>query len=154
MKGIPIKRDWKTVIFSRSRGVWSSPYMSLFLPFTWPPLSPPTIPPTPSLLVCCVKCGSCGSVFNVFDALPGLRFDQWEKSSQPPLFTFTAVGCCVLSFHLSAPLFLHFSNVDLLFSSGLLDAVSFQLCLCYHNIQVPWDRAVYGKHITTGTVPG
>lgn len=40
-----------------------------------------------------------------------------------------------------------FCYVDAL-SLGFLAAVPLQLCLCGYNTQVPWDRAVYSKHIT------
>lgn len=157
MKDIPIKRNRKTAIFSLSWGAWSSPYVtlsSLHLTTTLH-IHPPFHPLLSSLLcnmsVCYVAlCFICVDCF----AWPSLCCGQWENSSQTPLFTLAAVGCHIPSLRLLASFFLHFSAVELLLYSWLLAAVPLQLCLCCHDVQVSWDRAVYGKHITKGTVPG
>lgn len=77
-------------------------------------------------------------------------FGQWENSSRTSLFTLAAVGCChILCLSLLASFFF------LLLSCYLLVCgVPVELCLCCHNIQFPWDRAVYGKLCTKDIVPG
>lgn len=73
MKGIPIKRNTKTIIFLLTRGAWSSPYVILAPPhFTPPPLCPPT-PLHPGLF--CNMQHTCGPrVLYALTARCGLHF--------------------------------------------------------------------------------
>lgn len=127
MKGTPIKRNRKKVIFSRSQGVWSSPYMSLSFPFTWPPFCPSTLPPTllpsPSVKLCCVICGSCGSLFYMRWLLCPAFTLLWPVREQLTNST-VYFRCCWLSHAVSPFAGLFPFNISLLlsrcFSLGLL----------------------------------
>lgn len=130
MKGIPIKRNWKTIIFILTRGVWSSPYVSLLLSFASPPLCPSALPPSPPLiLVCFVMCSSCGSVFYVLWLLH-LAFPLlWPVREQPINFSVYS-WCCWLSHTVS--LLVGLFIFTFLFRCLSLDfSLHFQLrCVC------------------------
>lgn len=152
MKGIPIRRNRKTVIFSLPRGLWSSPYMSLFLSLhltaAWP--SHPT--PTPSILACCVICGSCGSLFYVrWLASPGLHFAVASERTAHKLHcllslllavTYRVSVCWPLSFYTSLLL-------SCCFSLGFSLQLRFS-CVCATVI----SRSPGTEQFMVNTVPG
>lgn len=74
--------------------------MSLFLPFTWPPLCTYTLPSTPSFLVCCVICGLCGSLFYMCWLLRLALTLLWPVREQLTNSTVYS-RCCWLSYTVS-----------------------------------------------------
>lgn len=146
MKGIPIKRNRKTIIFILTQGVWSSPYMSLCILFTSRPLRPSTPYPLHSSLFCNMWLMWAFVLY----ALTAL-FGQWENSSRTSLFTVASVKDCVglLFCFLFSFFTFFFCWVATCYS------VQFQLnCVCAVIISSSPGTEQFTVNSTKGAVPG